>query len=154
MMSQTSRLVWKTGKLLNDCFGHKCAYFSCKRFKETYLQSKKRIDLEINNKQSFSTNKNIFVSSMSIWEIYLLVKKNKLELAMDVETWVNKIENFGFIQFVPVDNKIAAKSVMLPDTIGPDPADRIIVATAIGLGAALITSDARIRKYRHVQSIW
>lgn len=110
-------------------------------------KAKKRIDSEIKNKD-------IFVSAISIWEIYLLVKKNRLELAMDVETWVKKIEDLSFIQFVAVDNKIAAKAVMLPDIVSPDPADRIIIATAIDLGAALITSDTRIRKYSHVQSVW
>lgn len=110
-------------------------------------KARRRIDLEI--KQN-----DIFVSSISVWEIYLLVKKDKLDLAVDVETWVNKIENFPFLRFVPVDNKIAAKSVTLPETVGSDPADRIVVATALDLGATLITSDSKIRKYPHVQTLW
>lgn len=110
-------------------------------------KARRRIDLEI--KQN-----DIFVSSISVWEIYLLVKKDKLDLAVDVETWVNKIENLPFLRFVPVDNKIAAKSVMLPETVGSDPADRIVVATALDLGATLITSDSKIRKYPHVQTLW
>ncbi|MBW2741861.1 MAG: PIN domain-containing protein, partial [Deltaproteobacteria bacterium] len=34
------------------------------------------------------------------------------------------------------------------------PADRIIIATAISLGASLITKDERILKYPHVKTIW
>lgn len=115
--------------------------------KKLSQKARKRIDLEI-DKQA------IFVSSISIWEIYLLVKKGKLDLAFDVETWVNKIENFGFIKFVPIDNKIAAKSIILPEPFHKDPADRIIIATAREFGAALVTSDIRMRKYPHVQTVW
>jgi prevent-host-death family protein len=35
-----------------------------------------------------------------------------------------------------------------------DPADRIIVATALPLGATLITKDRRLRRYRAVRTIW
>jgi PIN domain nuclease of toxin-antitoxin system len=36
----------------------------------------------------------------------------------------------------------------------PDPADRIIIATALENAAAIITPDDRIRTYPHVQSAW
>ncbi|MBI2327090.1 type II toxin-antitoxin system VapC family toxin [Candidatus Curtissbacteria bacterium] len=96
----------------------------------------------------------IHVSSMSIWEIYLLVKKGRLELSKDVDAWLEEVEQLKFINFVPVNNIIAAKSVQLSETVGRDPADRIIAATAVEMGATLITSDQRIRKYPHVQSVW
>src|SRR3989338_2486612 len=48
-------------------------------------------------------------SSISIWEICLLVKKNRLKLTMDLQSWIDKIEELPFLQFIPVDNKIALK---------------------------------------------
>ena len=115
--------------------------------KKLSQKARERIDAEIKNKD-------IFVSSMSVWEIYLLVKKDKLDLSMDVDTWINKIERLSFLNFIPVDNKIAAKSVNLPEPLHNDPADRIIIATALQNGADLITSDKRILAYPHVRSIW
>lgn len=115
--------------------------------KKLSQKASNRIDLEIKKKD-------IYVSSISIWEICLLVKAAKLELVMDVDTWIEKIEKLDFLKFVPVDNKIAAKSVALPEAVGRDPADRIIVATATGLGATLVTSDQKIRKYSGVKTIW
>lgn len=106
-----------------------------------------RIDAEIKNKD-------ILVSSMSVWEIYLLVKKGKLDLSMDVDTWLNKIERLSFLNFVPVDNKIAAKSVALPEVIGNDPADRIIAATALLYGVPLISSDSRLLKFKGLRTLW
>ena len=95
-----------------------------------------------------------FVSSISIWEIYLLVKKEKEGFSVDIDTWLEKVGSSPYINFIPVDNKIAAKSVMLPDFSNKDPADRMIVATALINGATLVTSDKRILNYPHVQSVW
>jgi PIN domain nuclease of toxin-antitoxin system len=105
----------------------------------------------INQEKSHGT---IFVSSISIWEIYMLVQKERLQLTMDCDSWIEKIESLDFLQFVPVDNRIMAKSVMLPGQFHADPADRIIVATAREKGIILVTKDDRIRKYPHVQTIW
>ena len=85
--------------------------------------------------------KNILVSSISVWEVALLVNKKRLKLSMDVTDWIAKSESLPFIQFIPVSNSIAVKSVNLPQPLHPDPADRIIIATALSLGAPLVTKD-------------
>lgn len=96
----------------------------------------------------------IFVSSISIWEIYLLVKKEKVRFSTDIDTWLEKVEGSPYMNFIPVDNKIAAKSVILQDFFNNDPADRMIVSTALIHGATLITSDKKILNYKQVQTIW
>lgn len=96
----------------------------------------------------------ILVSSISVWEIYLLVKRNRLKLTMDIDAWLEKIVTLPYIRFIPVDNKIAAKSVILPPPLHNDPADRIIIATALQENTVLITSDKRILKYPHLQTLW
>jgi PIN domain nuclease of toxin-antitoxin system len=35
-----------------------------------------------------------------------------------------------------------------------DPADRIIIATAITIAASVVTKDEKILNYPHVKSIW
>lgn len=97
--------------------------------------------------------KSILVSSISTLEIYLLIKKGKLELTNYPDVWLEKIERLRSILFVPVDNKIAAHSVNLPDFQHKDPADRIIIATARLFGATLLTADEKILKYKNVKSI-
>lgn len=96
----------------------------------------------------------VLVSSISIWEVYLLIKKDKLRFLIDVDLWREKVEGLPFIQFIPIDNQIASKSVNLPGDFSDDPADRIIVATAKEREAILITSDSRIRKYPYIRSVW
>lgn len=96
----------------------------------------------------------ILVSSISAWEIAMLVERGRLQLSMDVEQWLRVIGEIEAVRFVPVSNRIAVKSVALPGDFHQDPADRLIVATARDLAATLITADEKIRQYPHVATIW
>ncbi|MBW1614592.1 MAG: type II toxin-antitoxin system VapC family toxin [Deltaproteobacteria bacterium] len=98
--------------------------------------------------------KGILISSISAWEVAVLVAKKRLRLTLDVTDWLTKSEVLPFITFIPVDNAIAIKSVNLPQPLHSDPADRIIIATAISMGAPLVTKDEKILKYAHIQTIW
>jgi PIN domain nuclease of toxin-antitoxin system len=98
--------------------------------------------------------KGILISSISAWEVALLVAKKRLKLTIDVIDWIAKSEVLPFITFIPVDNSVAIKSVNLPQPLHDDPADRIIIATAISMGAPLVTKDKKLLKYPHVQTIW
>jgi PIN domain nuclease of toxin-antitoxin system len=98
--------------------------------------------------------KGILISSISTWEVALLVAKKRLRLTLSVTDWIAKSEALPFITFIPVDNSVAIKSVNLPQHLHRDPADRIIIATSISMGAPLVTKDEKILKYPHVQTIW
>jgi len=100
------------------------------------------------------TQKAVYLSSISVWEVAQLVARGRLELTMDVAAWVAKSEALPFLHFIPVDNAIAMKSVQLPGPLLPDPADRIIVATALILGFPLVTRDEKIARSPHVRTIW
>ena len=93
-------------------------------------------------------------SSMTVWEIAMLVKKGRLELTVELAPWIRSVEALPELRFVPVDVDIALASTLLPGSLHPDPADRIIVATARSLDATLVTRDARLADYPHVETIW
>jgi PIN domain nuclease of toxin-antitoxin system len=96
----------------------------------------------------------IHVSSISAWEVAMLVKCGRLELTMDVVDWVGRSEALPFLHFVPVSNGIAIHATLLPDFPHGDPADRIIVATAQSLGAPLVTRDRRLQEYPGIETVW
>lgn len=96
----------------------------------------------------------LYLSSISVWEVAQLTTRGRLQLTMDVADWVAKSEALPFVHFIPVDNVIALKSVQLPGTLHQDPADRMIIATALTLGFPLITRDEKIARYPHVRTIW
>jgi PIN domain nuclease of toxin-antitoxin system len=96
----------------------------------------------------------VLVSSMSVWEVAMLVARGRLRLAMAVDEWVGRAERIAGLRFVPVSNAIALRSVQLPGRFHDDPADRIIVATALSQGAIVVTKDEKIRGYAHVRTVW
>lgn len=96
----------------------------------------------------------IVISSISAWELSMLVAKGRLALSMDVAEWLACAGQIEAVSFVPVDNVIAVKSTELPGSFHKDPADRFIVATARKLAAPLVTADEKIRAYPHVRTIW
>lgn len=80
-----------------------------------------------------------FVSAISFWEVAMLVERGRLELDTTVSAFRALALRHG-IQEAPVDGDVAIAAGELPDTHG-DPADRLLVATAMLRGLALITAD-------------
>jgi PIN domain nuclease of toxin-antitoxin system len=94
------------------------------------------------------------VSAISVWEVAMLVAKRRIQLDRPVEAWVDIALALPGIQLAPLEPAIAVRSTKLPGEFHPDPADRIIVATALERAVAIITPDERIRSYPHVQTAW
>lgn len=96
----------------------------------------------------------MYVSAISVWEIALLANRGRLRLTLEVADWIARCEGLPFLNFVPVDNLVALKANELADYANRDPADRMIIATALLLNATVITKDTGILAYRHVRSRW
>ena len=69
------------------------------------------------------------------------LQKGRIVLPLDLSAWRLDLLEYGLVE-IPVDAEIASRAGSLPDMHG-DPADRIIVATALE-GHELITADERI----------
>ena len=100
------------------------------------------------------SRRKLFISSISAWEVAMLTQKGRLQLAMDVRDWLARCEALPILQFVPVNNAIAVQATRLPEGLHGDPADRIIVATALSLGATLVTKDEKLLSYPPVKTVW
>jgi PIN domain nuclease of toxin-antitoxin system len=94
------------------------------------------------------------VSAISVWEVAMLVAKRRIQLDRPVEIWVDLALALPGIQLAGLEPAIAVRSTKLPGEFHPDPADRIIVATALENAATLVTPDERLRSYPHVQTAW
>ncbi len=93
------------------------------------------------------------ISSISVWEVFMLEQRGRLELRIPARVWVEKCERLALFHFVPVDNTIARIAVELPGPLHQDLVDRIIIATALSLGATLVTRDRKIIEYPHVKTL-
>ena len=103
---------------------------------------------------SLKKDDEILVSTITAWEVAMLIEKERLILSMDVENWFDEVAQIEGVRFIPVDNEIAIKSTVLPGEFHKDPADRMIVATARKLSVPLLTADQKISEYKHVKTIW
>jgi len=84
----------------------------------------------------------LVVSAISFWEAAMLVEKGRLNMQMDINSWRRQLIEKG-LQELPLTGDIAIHSANLKNFHG-DPADRMIVATAIHLTATLCTADKKI----------
>lgn len=86
----------------------------------------------------------VLVSDISLWEVATLCSLGRIRLGIPLREWLNKAVAPPLVRRQGISPAIAAELAELPDSFHRDPADRILVATARVLGAALITQDRRI----------
>lgn len=84
------------------------------------------------------------ISAITPWEIALLVSKGRVTLGQDVLDWIDTVLAVPGLRLTPLEPEIAVESTRLPIEMHPDPADRILVATARQLGATLVTADQEL----------
>ena len=93
------------------------------------------------------------VSIISCWEIAMLVAKNRLRFSIDVQDWITQALKYKGIKLIELTPEIAVLATRLPGEFHKDPADRIIAASCLKLGAPLITLDKSIKEWGHVHTI-
>ena len=91
------------------------------------------------------------LSAISFWEVGMRVQKGQLDFSLDLGLWRRDLLRQGLVE-IPVDGEIAARASLLPHMHG-DPADRIIVATALE-GHTLMTGDGPILDWPGNLSRW
>lgn len=106
-------------------------------------------------KSAIEYTKKAGLCPISCWEISTKVAAGKLELDRDVELWVKQALARPLIALLEMtaDIAVAAGRLGLQGFHG-DPADRLIVATAIELGVELVTKDKNIREFAGVKTVW
>ena len=102
--------------------------------------------------QAISDADRIALSSISIWEIGIKVKKEQLSIPISIQEFSDKLEQIDRLDILPVDVQTWIKNLEL-DWDHRDPADRTIVATASLHACPLVTSDSAIRAF-YSQAIW
>jgi PIN domain nuclease of toxin-antitoxin system len=94
------------------------------------------------------------ISNISLWEAAKWVELGRLELSVSLEDFF-RLAVTPELTVLPVSTGIAEKVTRLEGTgFHKDPADQLIVATAVVHGLILITDDGRIRKWGGVRTVW
>jgi PIN domain nuclease of toxin-antitoxin system len=104
------------------------------------------LQLSATARQAIQEADRLLVSSISIWEIALKVKRGTLQIPLSIEQYVAKLQRAAQLEILPVDTTTWLESVAL-DWEHRDPADRVIVALARQLKLPLVSNDRKIASF-------
>lgn len=90
------------------------------------------------------------LSTISLWEVGKKHQIGKLELRKELGTWLKEAVA-SHIHLLPLTPEIIADAMSLPDFPVRDPADELIVATARVHKLTLLTTDTKLKNYRHAR---
>jgi PIN domain nuclease of toxin-antitoxin system len=89
----------------------------------------------------------VFISSISVWEIGMLIVKKRISLAVTVDEWMASSLARDRLRLLTLDAQVALESTRLPGSVHGDPADRFLLATARVRGLHIVTADQKILAY-------
>lgn len=87
------------------------------------------------------------LSVMSVWELGMLVAKQRMQLNCDICEWVDTFFRRTRFRLIPLEIGTALEANALPGNFHADPADRLIVATTRHQRLTLITGDRKMPGY-------
>lgn len=93
------------------------------------------------------------VSDVSLWEAQMMFAKRRLPLKMPFDRWLYLATKPSLVTMTRITPSVALRLNELPADFHADPADGIIVATALAAGVPLLTYDRKIQSSGVVQ-LW
>ena len=104
--------------------------------------------------ENAATERRLFVSAASVWEIALKTQKGDLLVSGDLRTWLRDQRRYPGVRVLPISGSLSIDATSLPEWIRKsdkrphkDPSDRFIVAEARRRNAVLITCDTLMIDY-------
>lgn len=91
-------------------------------------------------------------SDISLWEVAMLLDRGRIGPVPDPLGFLRDLVDARGVRVVPISPEIARLTTQLG--LHGDPADRIVAATAVHLGALLITADRVLRDAPTVRTLW
>lgn len=89
----------------------------------------------------------LLVSTITAWEIGMLVSKGRLDLGCEPLLWFEKFARNFNASIIEMTAEIAIGSSFLPGAVHGDPADRILIATALAHSASIASADRNLLSY-------
>ena len=85
-------------------------------------------------------------SAVTCWEVAWLARRGRLTLSLSLEDWFDQALAGSDVTCLSIDRQIAVRAASLPEH-HRDPADRLIIATAIERQARLVSLDGAFPAY-------
>jgi PIN domain nuclease of toxin-antitoxin system len=98
--------------------------------------------------------KRVGVPAICLWEFAMLEAKGRIRLDRTALAWLNEVLELPQVELLPLTPSVAVQSTRLPSAFHGDPADRLIVATALVEAAPLLSTDRRLDDVPGLQLVW
>jgi PIN domain nuclease of toxin-antitoxin system len=105
-------------------------------------------------RQALESASEIGICAISAWEVAMLVAHRRLELDRPVLTWIRQALALPRVKLLELAPERAVAATTLDPALRGEPADRMIVATALSLRASVVTKDRALRAFPGVRTIW
>jgi PIN domain nuclease of toxin-antitoxin system len=102
-------------------------------------------------RQALEEAEELVVAAISWHELAWLARHERIAVTVPIRTWLQDLS--AQVRTIGVTPAIADAAVALPTSFPGDPADRLIYATAIEHGLALVTKDKAIRDHDRPRSV-
>ncbi len=90
------------------------------------------------------------LAAISLWEVGKKVQVGKLALPKDLAGWFADALGPN-LEILPLERDVVTEAMRLPEFPVRDPADELIVASARIHNLTLITTDTKLKGYRHAR---
>ncbi len=92
-------------------------------------------------------------SVISLWEITKLYEKGRLGFLNGIADALRQIEGHPQLTAIPLSSGVLLAVLSASQKMHKDPADQMIVASAMHWGATLVTDDGELRKLEWIKTI-
>ena len=94
------------------------------------------------------------VPAICCLELATLAARGRITLDRPPLDWIHEALAQARVELLSLTPAVAVRAAGLPASFPGDPADRLVVATALIETATLVTKDDRIRRSRIVETVW
>ena len=102
--------------------------------------------LSLDARQAIEESETVYVSPISLWEVSNKCRKGKLQLKYPPREWFDKVLQRYQLEILPLTNEAMFLAGELQEH-HKDPADRMIIASAMINGLVVVTADRNFSLY-------
>jgi PIN domain nuclease of toxin-antitoxin system len=106
-------------------------------------------------REAIDRTSRIGVPTIACFEVGTLAARARIRVKRPVDEWIRQALAHPRVEEVPLSAEIAIQAAALDrDAFPGDPADRIVYATALAIGAPLLSADRAIKAFDPARVVW